>query len=130
VDPLLKTIVFTIVGFLFLGLAMIGLFLPILPTTPFVLVSVGCFSSAPRIRSWILKSVFFKEHIENYERRIGLSPKTVRISLGWLWGMLLLSMLLIQQVWSTIGLPLIGVAVTAHILCMSRTKNGKKGDQP
>lgn len=71
----LKIIILTFLGFVFLFMAFIGLFLPIWPTTPFVLVSVGCFSSTPRIKNKIMKISFFKEHIENYECRKGLSKK-------------------------------------------------------
>lgn len=124
----MKTLLLTIIGFLFLGLGAIGLLLPVWPTTPFVLVSVACFSSAPRIRAQIMRISFFREHIENYERRTGLSHRTVWISLGWLWGMMLLSMVLIQISWISLFLFLIGAAVTSHILLMARAK-GRKMDK-
>ena len=69
---------------------------------------------------------FFREHIENYERRTGLSHKTLWISLGWLWGMMLLSMVLIHTLWITLLLLLIGAVVTSHIVWMARAKAGKK----
>lgn len=122
----LKIFLLTALGFLSLGLGAIGLLLPVWPTTPFVLLSVACFSSAPRIKARILKIPFFREHIENYEHRTGLSRKTVCQSMIWLWGMLLLSMTIIRTFWIVILLLVVGVAVTSHILCMAKTNCRKK----
>ncbi|NLF34909.1 MAG: DUF454 domain-containing protein [Clostridiales bacterium] len=116
----LKTIFLTGLGFLFLGFGAVGVLLPVWPTTPFVLLSVACFSSAPRIKARIMKLSFFREHIENYEHRQGLSHKTIGISLGWLWGMLLLSMALTRTAWVSLLLFLVGLAVTCHILWMAK----------
>ncbi|MDD4797046.1 MAG: DUF454 family protein [Eubacteriales bacterium] len=122
-----KTILLTGLGFLFLALGAIGLLLPVWPTTPFVLVSVACFSSSPHIKARIMKIHFFKEHIENYESRTGLSRKTVWKSLGWLWGMLLLSIVLLKNGWLSLLLFLIGAAVTTHILYIAKAKEKKAG---
>ena len=116
----MKTIVLTGFGFLFLGFGAIGIILPVWPTTPFVLVSVACFSSAPRIKARIMKISFFREHIENYEHRKGLSPKTSWLSMLWLWGMLLMSIFLTRTAVSSILLSLVGIAVTFHIVCMAK----------
>lgn len=122
-----KTIILVALGFIFLGIGAIGLFLPIWPTTPFVLLAVGCFSTAPRIKQWVLKIPFFKDHIENYENRTGLSNKTFWFSMIWLWGMLILSMFLIQKFWMTMLLLLVGTSVTIHILYMTKAREKKKG---
>lgn len=113
-----------------LGLGAIGLLLPVWPTTPFVLVSVACFSSSPQIKAQILKIPFFREIIQNYEQRTGLSKKTVLTSMIWLWGTLIISVVLIQNFWISLLLILIGAAVTSHILLMAETKvseDGKNG---
>jgi uncharacterized membrane protein YbaN (DUF454 family) len=122
----LKIILLTALGFIFLGLGVIGLLLPVWPTTPFVLVSVACFSSSPQIKARIIKIPFFREHIENYELRNGLSRKTVRLSMVWLWGMLVLSIVLIRSLWIAVFLFLVGTSVTIHILYMSKAKDRKK----
>ena len=124
----LKTMLLTGLGFLFLGLGAIGLLLPVWPTTPFVLVSMACFSSSPHMRARIMKIPFFREHMENYRCRAGLTRKTVYLSLGWLWGMLLLSMVLLETLWLTLLLFFIGIAVTVHILCMAKAKDRKTGE--
>lgn len=120
-----KTILLSGLGLFFLGLAAIGLVLPVLPTTPFVLLSAACFTSNPRLRTRVMKIKFFKEYIENYEQRNGLSRKTVAKSLIWLWGMLLLSMLLMKILWISLLLSAIGTAVTAHILWISKPRSTK-----
>ena len=124
----LKTILLTSFGFLFLVVGAIGLLLPVWPTTPFVLISVVCFSSAPRIKARIMKISFFKEYMDHYESGKYLSKKTICLSLGWLWGMLLLSMILVRSWRIVLLLSIIGLAVTSHIMWISRSKAKKKGN--
>ena len=109
-------------GFLFLGLGGVGLFLPVWPTTPFVLLAAGCFSGSPRLRAQILRVPMFREYLENYQKKQGLSPKTVAASLAFLWGMLGISILLVETLWVRLLLGAIGGAVTVHILWMARKR--------
>ncbi len=120
----IKVVLLTVLGFLFLGLGAIGLLFPVWPTTPFVLVAAACFSGTPYLRKKIMQIGFFREHIENYENRNGLSQKTITISLVYLWGMLLLSALLVRKLWLVLLLAVVGIAVTAHLLYMAKGKTG------
>jgi len=115
------------IGFLFLLLGAIGIFLPVLPTTPFVLLAAACFSSSKRLTAWLKKSKLFGEYITNYQERNGLKRSTVIKSLGFLWIMLILSMVLIAQIWTLILLTSIGSAVTAHILIIAKPKEKHDG---
>lgn len=112
----------TLAGFVLLAIGAFGAFVPILPTTPFVLAASACFTGNPAIRSWLLKSKFFQEHLTNYQQRTGLATQTVTISLGFLWVTLCLSMLAIGALWSVLLLSMVGIAVTIHILCIARPK--------
>mgnify|MGYP000884503759 FL=1 len=69
-----------------------------------------------------MKFSFFREHIENYERRTGLSRKNIRISMVWLWGMLLISIALLKDFRVIILLALIGAVVTLHILIVAKPR--------
>lgn len=116
-------------GLFMLLMGGIGLFVPIWPTTPFVLVAASCFASHPRLRGWLSKSKFFNEYIQNYQKRMGLSKRVVIISLSYLWGMLTLSVFLVNKTAITILLICIGCAVTAHILYIANPKDEGKNDR-
>lgn len=118
----IKVLFLAIVGFIFLLLGFVGIFIPVWPTTPFVIVAFGCFSATPRIRSWIMKIPFFRAHIENYQTRRGLPLKTFWQSMIWLWGMIIISLLVVNEMLLYIILPVIGIAVTIHILLMLKPK--------
>jgi uncharacterized membrane protein YbaN (DUF454 family) len=118
----LKTILLTGLGAIFLVLGAIGLLLPLWPTTPFVLVSAACFSSTPHLKAKVMKISFFKEYIESYEQKAGLSRKTVVKSLAWLWSTLLVSMFLTREVWISLLLLIVGIAVTCHILYIAKCR--------
>ncbi len=118
----MKTTLLTGLGFIFLVFGAIGILVPVWPTTPFVLAAVGCFSSAPRIRARIISIPFFREHVENYEHRRGLTRKTFIISMVWLWGMLILSAALIRSLWSLLLLAVVGITVTIHLVWMAKAK--------
>ena len=68
-------------GFLFLGLGFIGIFLPLLPTTPFVLLAAGCFAkSSPRWHHWLLTNPTFGPLISNWEKHQCISCNARRVA--------------------------------------------------
>jgi len=109
-------------GFFFFGVGAIGVFLPLLPTTPFMLLATVCFSYSNRKLYEKLKRMpFFGSFIVNYEEKKGI-PMSLKIkSIIFVWLSLSVSMIAMQRLWSYILLSLIGAGVTAHIL-MIKTK--------
>ncbi|MDL2295896.1 YbaN family protein [Lachnospiraceae bacterium OttesenSCG-928-E19] len=118
----MKVFLITFVGFILLGLGTIGLFIPVLPTTPFVIGAVACLGATPRIQSVILSIPIFKEYVESYRNKKAISTKTVVSSLTFLWGMMLVSIFITKKLWLAILLIAIGIAVTIHILYMARSR--------
>jgi uncharacterized membrane protein YbaN (DUF454 family) len=60
---------FRLLGFVFVGIGGIGLILPILPTTPFVLLAAACFArSSERWHRWLLNNATFGPMIQNWEQ--------------------------------------------------------------
>ena len=67
-------------GFLFVGLAALGVILPLLPTTPFVLVAAACFArSSPRFYNWLLANRVFGPLIADW-RTHGSIPRRAKIT--------------------------------------------------
>lgn len=75
--------IYEILGFIFVGLATIGVFLPLLPTTPFLLVAVGCFAkSSNKWHQWLISNRIFGYTLKNWHENkcISYSTKIIAIS--------------------------------------------------
>ena len=81
---MLKNFILTILGFVFLAFGAIGIFMPVLPTTPFALLAVASFSVNPTMQQRIMKIKFINEYATNYKRRIGLKKSVVAFSVAFL----------------------------------------------
>ena len=80
-------ILFIIGGCISLILGIIGIFLPILPTTPFLLLSATLFiHSSPRLYTWLLNQKYLGPYIRNFKehRAIPLRTKIISVSLVWI----------------------------------------------
>jgi hypothetical protein len=106
-------------GSLSLGLGLIGIILPVLPTTPFLLLAAFCYlrSSAP-LYHWLMRHPLLGPYLDNYinHRAIKRSLKISTIALLWL--SLLVSMFLIASFHLRIFLAIVGLAVTIHVLSL------------
>lgn len=97
-------------------LAAIGVVLPVLPTTPFLLVAAACFSLAkPEWVDRLEKNRVFGPYIEAYRKGLGISLPRKIFALSCLWTALIASMLIVKNVWLTLALSLIGIGVTIHL---------------
>ena len=66
----MKAPVIRLVGFVFLAVAVLGLVLPLLPTTPFVLLAAACFAqSSERMHGWILANPTFGPMVRDWDEK-------------------------------------------------------------
>ncbi|MFA6728285.1 MAG: YbaN family protein [Prevotella sp.] len=98
----------------------IGLALPILPTTPFVILAALCFSySNPKMYKWLANSKYFGEYIENYRTGAGVSKKTKTYAVISLWSMLCISALIMRDnIWVIAILLVVGICVSTHLILL------------
>ncbi len=69
--------VFIGLGFLFLGLGVIGATVPILPTVPFLLLASFFFAKgSDRINNWFTSTAIYKKHLESYVKTNSMTLKT------------------------------------------------------
>lgn len=72
-----------VLGFICLGLGIIGIIMPILPTTPFFLVTVVCFArGSERLKQWFMSSSFHKKYIQSFYEKKGMTLKNKAIILS------------------------------------------------
>ncbi|WP_018710852.1 YbaN family protein [Phocaeicola barnesiae] len=119
--------IYLFIGFLSLILGVIGIFLPVLPTTPFLLLSAALFfRSSPRAYDWLLAHKYLGPYIRSFreDRMIPLRAKIVSISLLWLTA-LHCAVLLFESWWLRIGMVVMAICVTAYILSFKTRPSAK-----
>ncbi|AVQ38785.1 DUF454 domain-containing protein [Clostridium botulinum] len=74
---MIRRVLLLIIGFISLGLGVIGVFLPILPTVPFLLLSSFCFiKSSKRISIWFENTNIYKKHVRIFKENKAMTLKT------------------------------------------------------
>lgn len=105
-----------VVGSLSLVLGAVGIFLPILPTTPFLLLAAFCFSrSSRRLHNYLVNHRTFGTYLSNYHNR-AMTPAHKARTLVMLWLSIILTIVLIGKLIPAILLPIIAGLVSLHIL--------------
>ena len=105
-------------GTLCVGFGVVGIFLPVLPTTPFLLLAGACYARSSRhFYHWLLTNRLFGEYIRNYREGHGvpLRQKILTIILLWLtigWSV----SFAVSILWLRILLLAIAAAVTLHLV--------------
>lgn len=105
-------------GLISLSLAILGIFLPLLPTTPLLLLSSYLFlKSSDKLYNWLINHKYFGQYIRDFQidKSIPLKVKILSISLLWL-TISTTAIFVIDKLWLRILLFAIATAVTIHIL--------------
>ncbi len=95
----------------------LGMFLPILPTTPFLLLAAFCYArSSKRFYRWLLTNRWFGEYLRNYREGKGIPLRQKVLTLMLLWLTIGYTVLFVASLW-WIKLILLGIAVgvTMHL---------------
>lgn len=116
-NQLLKWILIT-AGTIFIGIGIIGIFIPILPTTPFLLLAAACYArSSIRFYNWLMNNKLIGAYIKNYREKRGIPLKIKVFTIFLLWITILFSVFFILLIsWIKIILIIIAIGVTIHIL--------------
>ncbi len=108
-----------VAGCLLLVLAAVGIVLPILPTTPLLLLASYCFlRSSERLYHWLFNHPVLGRYIRNYLLYKAVDKRSKIFALIILWSGLLLSIILIKKSFVSVVLALIGLGVTRHIISL------------
>ena len=114
-------------GTIALALGIIGLAVPVLPTTPLLLLAAFCYvRSSQRLYRWLLSNKVLGPYIVNYMKHRAVARRAKILAICMLWVSLGVSVFLIDVLWVRLLLAAIGIAVTSHILSLKTI--GKDAD--
>ena len=118
-------IAIAVFGVLSLGLGIIGIFLPLLPTTPFILLSAYLFAkSSTRLHYWITNHKLFGDYIRSYNEDKSISMQVKIMAIGMIWSSMLFSIFFVlnDKWWLQLILVSIAIGVTTHLIMMKTKK--------
>jgi uncharacterized membrane protein YbaN (DUF454 family) len=112
-------------GVLLVAIGVIGIFLPILPTTIFLILASACFiKSSPKANEWLRNHKILGMYIKNYQDGSGLTVKSKIFNITFLWIMISASAIFFTELWYLrILLLAIAIGVTIHLLMVKTKKN-------
>lgn len=115
-------------GLAAVGLGAAGIFLPLLPTTPFLLLALYCFArSSDRLHAWLLNHRVLGRYLDNYLKHRAVPPAAKIFLLAVLWPTLAVSAFMIGRPWAAILLLAVGIGVTIHLLSLGNLPGGQDG---
>lgn len=98
-----KVLMFKTIGIVFVGLAILGVILPILPTTPFLLVAAACFAkSSPKMQRWLLTNKIFGPMINDWQQHRSIPKKAKYIALSSIVLSVAWSAYMLKSIWLTL----------------------------
>jgi uncharacterized membrane protein YbaN (DUF454 family) len=112
-----RRIVFLMVGVLSLATGLVGMFVPLLPTTCFLLLAAWCFArSSPRLYRWMYTNRWFGTYLQDYREGRGI-PRALKVgSLSVMWLTIGASVVFaISALWVQLVLVAIALGVTIHV---------------
>jgi len=123
----LKNTLLVIAGTVFVAIGIIGIFVPLLPTTVFFLLAAYCYArSSKKFYDKLLNNKWFGSYIKNYREKKGISMRVKIISLLVLWITILYSGFVVSEnIYVRIGLLIIAIGVSIHLLTLKTYKPEK-----
>lgn len=119
--PIRRGVYFT-VGAVSVVLGIIGMLVPLWPTTCFLLLAAWAFArSSKRAERWLYENRLFGRYLEDYRERGVISPRVRATTVTTMWIFMGIAALLVGHLWVSALLVVIAVAVTAHLYALPAT---------
>ena len=124
-QPMMIRYIMISLGTIFLALGAIGVVVPGLPTTPFLLLAAAFYvRSSERLYSWLLNHKLFGKIVRDFRETRSISIRTKLISTGTMWAMIVLSIcLFIDNLAVEITISALGAIGTVVLLLIPTTKS-------
>lgn len=122
-QQILKSLLVT-TGFLSLSLGVLGIFLPLLPTTVFILFAGFCFArSSEKFHLWLIRHKHFGPIVSAWEKDRSISRKNKIKAITLLWLSISVSIAIIWKLWATLLLLTIATLVSLYLINLPTTRD-------
>ncbi len=110
-----------VLGTLSVGLGLLGMLLPVLPTTPFLLLAAFCYArSSDRFYHWLMTNRLFGDVIRRYREGRGMTLKHKIVTLALEWSAIgYAAWFVVRPWWGKALMIAIAVGVTIHIVSIN-----------
>ncbi|MGQ0542852.1 MAG: YbaN family protein [Blastocatellia bacterium] len=107
-------------GTVCVGLGVMGMFLPLMPTTVFLLIAAYCYSkSSDRFHNWLLNNRFLGKYIKSYKSGQGITIRQKVMTIAILWSSIGFSIWFVEgSFWLTLLLAAVAIGVTLHLVLL------------
>lgn len=124
VSQRVKRVLLITAGSISLAAGIIGVIVPLLPTTPFLLLAAACYvKSSARLYEWLMNSPRLGRYLRDYHSGAGVPHRAKIISLSLLWLTIGFSVVLVVSVlWLRVLLLVIAAGVTGHLLSLPTSR--------
>jgi len=125
-----KKILYIVLGSICVALGAVGIFVPLLPTTPFLLLAAYFYvRSSKELHSWLMNHKVFGTFIKNYVEKRAITKRMRIWVLTGLWTTLTISSIAMNSPAGNFILLIVGVGVTIHLSFLDTLKKEPKKDE-
>lgn len=103
-------LIYILLGFIFTGIGAIGVILPVLPTTPFLLLALFFFTKgSSRVENWFKQTKLYKNHLDDFVKERSMTLKTKVMLLSFASTMLILAFFMMENLYGRITILILMV---------------------
>lgn len=116
--------IYLVAGLLLVAIGIIGIFLPLLPTTIFLILASACFvKSSPKANEWLRNHKILGVYLKNYQDKTGFTVKAKIASIVFLWTSIIISAyFLTNELYIRAILLAIAIGVSIHLILIKTIK--------
>ncbi|KXT76943.1 YbaN family protein [Streptococcus sp. DD12] len=123
-------LLFLIIGLISLALGIIGIPLPILPTTPFLLLAMACFArSSKRFESWLHQTKLYQVYVADYRETKAIAPSRKKKIIVQIYVLMAISIYFAPLVWVKLALFALTIFITYYLFCRIPDKKEPQNDR-
>ena len=120
-------ILFIILGFIFVGIGVVGIFVPILPTTPFLLLASFFFAKgSKKFHDWFMSTKLYKKHLESFVNSRAMTLKSKLSILLPVSAMLIITFIFVNNLHARIVLIILFIAKYLYFFTQIKTIKDEK----